>query len=467
MPKKSFFAAAFLAFLLACGFVLNPVVAEAATQKSRSVSFTKVKKKSKNFKAKYAKKKKAKAKAKAKKKAAPLSARSINPAPDVADEVSEPSEMILAIKNRAERAFWEGRKTLAEQRRGKAKNPFASESLTRASASDLTGVTFDDQPVRLPESAAFRRSLDTVAFELGRSCTRTEYFGWPLQQTEQKRVDSIFADTNEKFKLRGYSLTPHQPRAVGQDVSVFTVDRLRKHVMGLWSAGDVGLLLMQCETEAPKVAAPAPKEKAPAAKTRKAKKLVKLKKPKAAPEGATLPPVAGTADKPAAKTEAVPSEEKRPEVVPGATKETLQETKPAPDVPAPAAPAPSTPPAPEAVAPAPAAPTASPPQPARVPVVPQQTTPSSAFVPAPEAVVPAVKPAPVLETKPADAVIPVPDLSAAPKPAGIVTPAVPAASAAVDAAKDAAKDAVKEAVKDAATDAVKKELPAIPALPAP
>lgn len=207
--------------------------------------------------------------------------------------VDEPSQMITAIKNRAQDQFWAGKRPYPEQLRERIAPPPAetvltgamaqnelqkrgiaydiskneagrSDSLRRVTASEIAGVTFDDQPLRMNASEAFRRSLDTVSFELGRPCKDQEYYGWPMQQSEQDRVNRIFEETNAKFKLRGFSVTPRAPRSVGRDVSAFTADRLDKRILGLWSAGDVGLLLLMCNAETPQEAAYAAKLKAAA-----------------------------------------------------------------------------------------------------------------------------------------------------------------------------------------------------------
>jgi hypothetical protein len=241
--------------------------------------------------------------------------------------VSEPTEDIQAIKNRAEQQFWDGQRSAPT-----AAEPVAvpgGGSLERASASQLSGVTFDDQPLRMPESESFRRSIDTVAFELGRPCRAREFLGWPLQQTEQTRVDRIFGETIEKFRQRGFTVLPHQPKAAGADISVFTADRTTgefdRHILGLWSAGDVGLLLMLCDTEAPpgtaKKAAPEKEKKAAPAKSKPKKPAAKPKK--AAPKKEAEPKLEEEMEP---KVEAIPpppsappsaSEGERPVVLPG------------------------------------------------------------------------------------------------------------------------------------------------------
>ncbi|MDX1921950.1 MAG: hypothetical protein SFW65_02330 [Alphaproteobacteria bacterium] len=372
-------------------------------------------------------------------------ARAIMGTPD--PNVDEPSEMITAIKNRAQDKFWDGKRPYPEQLREQMSPPppapiftgaiaqkelqkrdgtnptgLRNDTLRRASYSDISGVTFDDQPLRMNASEAFRRSLDTVSFELGRPCKTQEYFGWPMQQSEQARVDRIFEETNAKFKLRGYNLQPKKPRSVGSDVAAFTADRSNKRILGIWSAGDVGLLLLMCDSDVP--AATAAKAKPDAALSKKKLRKAKKKSRSAVTStsitpsstGATQPdaPTAGGDPNGGASPAGAPTEAK-PQVIPGAPPKTLPPepvqsvpTQPtAPAVPAPL-PAPTPVPTPAAPAPEPKAET----PPANSGVI----NPSNAFIPA--------------------------DAPTAMK-AGTPDIKPPSVDGAVDAAKDAVKDAVK------------------------
>jgi hypothetical protein len=308
--------------------------------------------------------------------------------------VSEPTEEMIAIQTQAEKKFWNGKKPMKEQAAA-ASMPADTSSLKRASASNLAGVTFDDQPLRMPASDAFQRSLNTVAFELGRPCRNQEYLGWPLRQNEQDRVDRIFNDTIEKFKARGFSVKPHAPRSVGDDVSVFTADRVDgkndKRILGVWSAGEVGLLLLICDTEEPgsKVMA---KPKAEPKKTAPKKVVVKKK---------TAPKVV----KKTSRVQVIPGALKKPDVAPEFKKEEAVAPTPAPAAVAPA-PAP-TPAAEPAAAPSPAAPPAAAPAPAAA-------APAPAFAVKPEDV------KAVVIDKAKEAVAPA-------VPAAVPTPATPAA----------------------------------------
>ncbi|NDE90344.1 MAG: hypothetical protein EB059_04290 [Alphaproteobacteria bacterium] len=338
--------------------------------------------------------------------------------------VSEPSEMISAIKNRAQDQFWAGKRPYPQQlketnnpptapvftgaiaqrelQRGELQknnvSPGASPdeatrapTLRRVSFSELSGVTFDDQPLQMNASEAFRRSLDTVSFELGRPCKNQEYFGWPLQQGEQGRVDRIFESVNEKFKLRGYGLNPRKPRSVGSDVSAFTADRPDKKILGIWSAGDVGLLLLICDAEVAPEVVPAAKPETPVV-TKKRK--VKKKSVKPAATAKTSDAMIAPSDPPSdpnVGTPPAPAVEAKPEVIPGAPPKSLppEPNQSTPQATPQAAPAPE----PTPVGPAPA--TANPPAafiPADVPIPPA--------TPATQEPAPSVAPEPTNATKP-------------------------------------------------------------------
>jgi hypothetical protein len=418
----------------------------------------------------------------------------------------EPSEMIMAVKNRAQDQFWAGKRPypqqLRDQRNGIAP-PAApvltgaiaqhelqksntqdagarSESLRRVSYSDLSGVTFADQPLRMNASEAFRRSLDTVSFELGRPCKNQEYLGWPLAQNEQSRVDRIFEETNAKFKLRGYNLQPHKPRSVGSDVSAFTADRGDSKILGIWSAGDVGLLLLLCDAQTSDDMAYAAKNNmgsrdmiAATSKTKHVSKTKKVTKPKkkktrklfapdssattavpsapAVPAASATVPDAPVAAAPTAPNMAVPNAsdpntaapaaviapthaavpEARPEVIPGAPPRSLEQPKmEQPKIEQPKIEQPKV----------------------EQPVAPTVPSPSAAFIPADVPVTPPLPKPPV--TPSLDGSMPsmkalAPDLKAP------SIPAIPSTDKVMDVAKDAASAAVKDAAKDAAIGAVK------------
>lgn len=230
----------------------------------------------------------------------------------------EPSEFIVALKARAERTYWEGRKTPSQrQAEWDAQKPGAVQRVATDGASILgtgrimkpvhvlqvAGVTFADPPLVLPPSDAFKQSLDKAASGLGRTCRDYEYVGWPLKQDEQSRLDSIYVDTMSKFVARSFSVTPRTIKSIASDVSVFTAERvgvpLPKYIVGMWSAGDAGLLLLACDSEASKKPelVKADAKKKPAKKTTAVKKPAKKKAPaKAAP----------TINKPEAKPEVRP-----------------------------------------------------------------------------------------------------------------------------------------------------------------
>lgn len=381
-------------------------------------------------------------------------ARPIYGTPD--PNVAEPSEMITEIKNNAQDKFWAGKRPYPEQLRERSlttppsapvltgaiaqkelqkrgtlngaavdqsvahsNSTHSSNTLRRVSFSEISGVTFDDQPLRLSASEPFRRSLDTVSFELGRPCKNQEYLGWPMQQSEQTRVDHIFEATNERLKLRGYNLQPQKARSVGSDVSAFTADNGDKRLLGIWSAGDVGLLLLMCDSETPQELAYAakmkhqndfaalkksktktvkPKKKSKKVTTKKAHTLFKANTPAAQPSPSTTSfetgnsPIgnstAGSATQPDAPTKPAADSED-PNAAPLGTKAPQADVAPAPvsSVPTtatPLVPAPADDSRPQVIPGAP--PKDLPPEPTQSrpqsSAVPSAINPSTAFIPA-------------------------------------------------------------------------------------
>ena len=59
------------------------------------------------------------------------------------------------------------------------------------------------------------------------------------------------------MRAQGYTVEPRQSKSVDADVTLFTADRADKHLLTLWSAGEIGLVMVLCETSAPLNASPA------------------------------------------------------------------------------------------------------------------------------------------------------------------------------------------------------------------
>ena len=124
----------------------------------------------------------------------------------------------------------------------------AEPDLPLASQSPLSGVGFDDKPLYLPVQKNFQMAMLTAGSELGRTCGKMEAYGWRLSSTEQSRVDQIFKTTVDRFRGLGYEVAMQSPNSVSRDVSMFTADNDSKHFLTMWSAGDIGLVMVLCET---------------------------------------------------------------------------------------------------------------------------------------------------------------------------------------------------------------------------
>lgn len=123
--------------------------------------------------------------------------------------------------------------------------------LPTAAGSPIAGINFDDRPLMLPVQRNFQMAMLTASTELGRTCGKMEAYGWRLGDKEQGRVNQIFNNTVDRMRAQGYAVQTQNARAVSKDVTLFTADREDKRLMFLWSAGDIGLVMVLCQTTAP------------------------------------------------------------------------------------------------------------------------------------------------------------------------------------------------------------------------
>lgn len=119
------------------------------------------------------------------------------------------------------------------------------------SRSAMTGIAFEDRPLALPLQINFRMAMLSASAELGRSCGKMEAYGWRMASSEQGRVDQIFNATVEHMRHQGYFIQSEAPAAVSRDITIFTADRLNQHYIFMWSAGEVGLVMVICESSPP------------------------------------------------------------------------------------------------------------------------------------------------------------------------------------------------------------------------
>ncbi len=120
-----------------------------------------------------------------------------------------------------------------------------------AAGSPAAGITFDDRPLLLPVQRNFQMAMLTASSELGRSCGHMEAYGWRMAANEQDRVNQIFNNTVDRMRAQGFSVETKAPTSVSRDVTLFTADRPDKHMIFMWSAGEIGLVMVLCETSAP------------------------------------------------------------------------------------------------------------------------------------------------------------------------------------------------------------------------
>lgn len=120
-----------------------------------------------------------------------------------------------------------------------------------AAGSPIAGISFDDRPLILPVQRNFQMAMLTASSELSRSCGRMEAYGWRMAENEQDRVNVIFNNTVDRLRAQGYAVEARQMTTVSRDVTLFTADRTDRHLIFLWSAGEIGLVMVMCETSTP------------------------------------------------------------------------------------------------------------------------------------------------------------------------------------------------------------------------
>ncbi|NTU77422.1 MAG: hypothetical protein HGA90_06385, partial [Alphaproteobacteria bacterium] len=129
--------------------------------------------------------------------------------------------------------------------------PLRAGDLPTAAGSPLAGITFDDRPLLLPVQRNFQMAMLIAGSEMGRTCSRMEAYGWRMAPEEQQRVNQIFNNTIDRMRAQGFAIEAKDSHSVSRDVTLFTADRPDKHLIFMWSAGEIGLVMVLCETSAP------------------------------------------------------------------------------------------------------------------------------------------------------------------------------------------------------------------------
>lgn len=129
--------------------------------------------------------------------------------------------------------------------------PVAAQEVKQIAVSPLSGLAFEDKPIMLPTQRNFQMAMLTASSELGRSCGKMESYGWRLTQAEQDRVNVIFNGAVDWFRGQAFTLETRTSNSVASDITMFTADRDDKHFLLMWSAGELGLVMVMCETSAP------------------------------------------------------------------------------------------------------------------------------------------------------------------------------------------------------------------------
>jgi hypothetical protein len=129
--------------------------------------------------------------------------------------------------------------------------PAGAGDMPHAAGSPSAGISFDDRPLMLPVQRNFQMAMLTASSEMGRTCGQMEAYGWRMNPNEQQRVNQVFNNTVDRLRAQGFMVESKSPTSVSRDVTMFTADRPDKHLIFMWSAGEIGLVMVLCETSAP------------------------------------------------------------------------------------------------------------------------------------------------------------------------------------------------------------------------
>ena len=129
--------------------------------------------------------------------------------------------------------------------------PALAADMPTAAGSPIAGISFDDRPLILPVQRNIQMAMLTASSELGRSCGRMEAYGWRTASDEQGRVNLLFNNVVDRLRAQGFAVESKTVNSVSRDVTMFIADRTDKHLIFLWSAGEIGLVMVLCETSAP------------------------------------------------------------------------------------------------------------------------------------------------------------------------------------------------------------------------
>lgn len=146
-----------------------------------------------------------------------------------------------------------------------------SEDLPTVDISPTAGIVFKDPPLALPVTKNFEIAIQTAAKELHLQTSSIESYGWRMEQTEQQRVNDIFTTVVDGLRGQSFKVTSQTPPSVTDDVTVFTATKQNKDLLLMFSAGDIGLVLLVADTKPIALAEtppdPAADKMAPAAQT--------------------------------------------------------------------------------------------------------------------------------------------------------------------------------------------------------
>ena len=114
--------------------------------------------------------------------------------------------------------------------------PAAANAQQMADRSPLSGLAFEDKPVKLEDKGAFRDLMSKVAADSRRSCGPLEIYGWEVGEDDQAQVDKLEKLVNGYFRQQRFFVREAKANIIwNADADAFTADKDTLHLLVLLS----------------------------------------------------------------------------------------------------------------------------------------------------------------------------------------------------------------------------------------
>ncbi|MEI7607964.1 MAG: hypothetical protein WCJ64_11325 [Rhodospirillaceae bacterium] len=102
--------------------------------------------------------------------------------------------------------------------------------------SPLSGMVFEEKPVRLEDKGAFRDLMARVTTDAKRSCGPLEIYGWEVPDDNQDRVDKLADFVRNYFNKNRFLVREAKAAIIWHaDAEAFAADKDGTHLMVLLS----------------------------------------------------------------------------------------------------------------------------------------------------------------------------------------------------------------------------------------